>query len=54
MTEVQYKSEFEFTKDTPKLALMCQLCGVYYEDLGDNWPRYNDIALYVSDSHVPW
>ena len=24
-----------------------ELCGVYCEDLGENWPRYNGTALYI-------
>ena len=38
-----YISELTLTKDTPYLAW-----GVYCEDLGENWPRYNGTALYVA------
>ena len=36
VTEVQYKSEFESTKDTPYLALMGELWGVFCEDFREN------------------
>ena len=37
----KHKSDIEFTKDTPYLALTVELQGVCCEDLGNNWPRYN-------------
>ena len=33
--------------DTPCRALKGELWGVYCEDLGNNWPRYNGTALYI-------
>ena len=35
------------SQKTPYLYLAGELWGVYFEDLGDNWPRYNDTALYM-------
>ena len=46
MTEAKYASEVIFTKDTPYLALTGELWGVFCEDWGENWPRYNGTALY--------
>ena len=36
---------FQPRKGTPHRALTGELWGVYCEDLGENWPRYNDTAL---------
>ena len=44
MTAVERKSDFKLTRHTPYLALMGELCGVSWEDLGENWPRYDGIA----------
>ena len=41
VTETEYKSEFEYTKYTLYLA------GVFCEDFGEIWPRYNGIALSI-------
>ena len=43
MTEAEYmyKSEFECKKDTPLLTLTGELLGVFSENFGPNWPRYN-------------
>ena len=38
-------------KGIPYLALTGELWGVYCDDLGKNWPRYNGTALYVPMSH---
>ena len=46
MTEKRYASEVIFTKDTPYLALTDELWGVFSEDLGENWQRYNGTTLY--------
>ena len=35
---------------TPYLALAGELWGVFSDDFGENWPRYNDTALYVATS----
>ena len=48
MTEAKYVSEAIFTKYTPYLTLTGELLGVFCKDLGENWPRYNGTALYVS------
>ena len=47
MTMAERKSNIRLTKDTPYLALMGELCGVFCEKLGENWPRYNGTALYL-------
>ena len=47
LAEVQHKSDFQFTKDTPCLDLAGELWGVYCENFGENWPHQNGIALYV-------
>ena len=46
MTTAERKSDFKLKKDTTYLALAGELWGVYYEDLGENGPRYNGTALY--------
>ena len=46
------ESDIIITTDTPYLALSGELLDVYCEDLGENWPRYNDTALYEVVSHV--
>ena len=45
-TEAEYQSGAGSTKDTPYLALTGELWGVFCGYLWENWPRYNDIALY--------
>ena len=45
MTEVERKSDFKLTPDTPYLAPTGELYGVFWGDLGEKWPRYNDITL---------
>ena len=42
---IKHKSEFDLTKYTLYLALTGELWGVYCEELGEFWPRYNGIAL---------
>ena len=46
-TEAEHKQEFKLTKVTPYLALMGELWGVCYEDLGEKRSHYNVTALYV-------
>ena len=46
MTEAEYKSEFESTKDTPYLALTSDLWGVFNEDFEEIRTRYNGTALF--------
>ena len=41
------KPEFVLTKNTPYFALTDELWSVYWEDLGENWLRYNRTALYM-------
>ena len=36
----------DLTKDTPYFALAGELWGVFCNDFGENFPRYNGIALY--------
>ena len=36
MTGAELKSDHRLTTNTPYLTLMCELCGVYCEDFGDN------------------
>ena len=44
---VEFQSEFESTKDTPYLALMGKLWGVFCEDFRENWWPYNGTTLYL-------
>ena len=46
LTEAEYNTEFETTKDTPYFALMGELWGVFGEDSSENWLRYTGITLY--------
>ena len=46
ITVAESQSDIRITTDTPYLALTGELWGVYCEDLGENWPRYNGTALY--------
>ena len=39
--------------DTPYLALMGELRGVFCEYLWENWQRYNGIALYCAWGRIP-
>ena len=48
MTEVKYKSESQPTNHIPYLALTGELRDVFWENLGENWPCYNGIALYIA------
>ena len=41
------ESDIRITTDTPYLALTGELWGVYCEDFGENWPRYNGTTLYT-------
>ena len=38
--------------DTRYLALTGELWGVYCDDMGENWPRYNGTALYMIDMTI--
>ena len=52
MTAVEHKSDFDLTKNTPYLTLMDEVWDICCEDLGENWSRYNGIALYSVDSNM--
>ena len=41
MTAVERKVDFKLTTDTTYLALRHELWGVYCDELGENWLRYN-------------
>ena len=46
VTDAEYKSQCDPTKDTPYLALTGELWGVFCEDFKENWPGCNSTALY--------
>ena len=48
VTEVEYKSELESTKDIPYLTVKGKLWGVFCEDCWEN-RHYISIALYVKN-----
>ena len=45
MATAEPVSDFNLIIDTPHLTFMGELWGVYFEDLWESWPRYNDTAL---------
>ena len=45
MKVAEHKFDFKLITDTPYLALKGELWGVYCEDSGENWPRYNGTVL---------
>ena len=47
ITVAERNSDLRFTTHTSYLALTGELSGVFCEDLGENWLRYNGIALYL-------
>ena len=47
MTTAENRPDFELTNDTLYFTLTGELWVVYCEDLGENWPSYNDIVLYI-------
>ena len=47
MTAAELKPDFKLATDTPYLALMGELWGVYCEDFAENWPRYNGTTQYT-------
>ena len=49
MTATELKSDFKLTTGTPYLTREAQLWGVYYEDFGESWSRYNGTALNIYD-----
>ena len=46
MTMSERKSNIRLTKYTLRIALTGELYGVFGDDFGENWPRYNGTALY--------
>ena len=56
MTATERKSDFKLITDTPYLALTDELWGVNYENVEENWPRYNGTALYLYNARfsAPW
>ena len=46
-TEEEYQSDAVSTKDITYLALTGDLWSVFCEYLCENWPRYNDTAMYL-------
>ena len=48
MTAPEHKSDFKHTTYIPYLTLTGKLWGVYFENWGENWPRYYGTALYIS------
>ena len=46
LTGTEYKSRFQFTKDTTYLALTSELLGVFYDEFSENWQRFDGTALY--------
>ena len=51
VTEAEYESEFEPTKDNSYLT--CKLWDVFCEDLGEILPHYNGTSLYSNGKHLP-
>ena len=41
------ESDIRITTDTPYLAPMGELWGVYCEHFGETWPHYNGTVLYL-------
>ena len=48
ITVPEIELDVRITTDTPYLTLTNELRGVYCEDLGENWPRYNGATLYLN------
>ena len=44
-------SNFQLTTDTP---IRDKLWGVCFENIEENWPRYNGITLYIMYAIVSW
>ena len=47
ITAAEHKSDFELTKDTPNLALMRKIWGVYCENFVEKLQSYIGTALYM-------
>ena len=41
----KYKAGFDDTKNT-HISLTGEVWGIFCENLGENWPRYNGTTLY--------
>ena len=55
MIATKRKSDFKITIDTPYLVLTSELWGVYCEDLGENWPRYDGThSLGLHEDVIKW
>ena len=50
ITVAERESDIRIATDTPYLALTGELWSVYWEDLWENWPRYNGTALYMAST----
>ena len=48
ITVAESETDFRITAHTAYLALRGELWGVFCEDFGEKWPRYNSTALYMS------
>ena len=48
MTSTENKQDFELADATSYIALTDELWSVYCESLGEIWPRYNGIAMYLA------
>ena len=44
-------AKYNPTKGTPYLTLTDELWGVFWQDFGENWLRYNHTALYLDRIH---
>ena len=45
-------SNIWFTKDIPYLTVTGESRGIFYEDCGENWHRYNRTALYLNVNSI--
>ena len=52
VTDSEHKWKFVFTKNTPYLALMGELWGVYCENLGENWLFYTILQWLMPNMSV--
>ena len=51
MNKAERKSKYNPTKDTLHLVRTSYQIGIFCEDSGENWPRYNDTPLSLETSH---
>ena len=52
MAAAECKSDFKRTTDTPYLAREGEIWGVYCDEIAENLPRYNGIALYFYQVYI--